>query len=384
MIDQQETIAYCALGHIFGFQPMTARRIVSTVGSASAFFKTSDKNRRDIIGPFSNFRDTDFIRELDIAALELDRLRSYGKSFLALGDDRFPDSLAQCPDCPMGLYYDSGTSPESIFTESPFISIVGTRDITPYGKEWCRRIVSHFSCCEIKPVIVSGFALGTDIEAHLTALECGLKTIAVLPTGIDAIYPSRHFAAARRLRNSEGCALVTDYPPGTAPQAINFLRRNRIIAGLSKATILIESKAKGGGLITARFAFEYDRDLFALPGRIDDLNSCGCNALVATSKARLISSPEMLSRELGLGKGVAERRISLSERIESAFGRGESAQNASEVLKLILNNRGITPDEIAAAENWPFRKALEMVVALENKGFIETDILQRCIAKISS
>jgi len=380
MIDQQEITAYCALGHIFGFNPVTARRIISTLGSAASFFALSDKERRAMTGPFSGFEGIDFLRELENASNELERLRSEGKSFLAFGDERFPQALSQCPDCPMGLYFHSVSRPEDIFTDSPFISIVGTRDITPYGREWCRKIVAYLSSCPVKPVIVSGFAIGTDIEAHTTALECGLKTIAVLPTGIDAIYPYRHHMAAQRLASSPGCALVTDYPPGTPPQAINFLRRNRIIAGLSSATILIESKEKGGGLITTGFAFDYDRDVFALPGRIDDMHSCGCNAIIASSKARLISSPVMLARELGLGKGGTAVRKTVTELIREAFGSGEDADNAERVLERIRIHRGITPEEIAEAEGWPYRKALEVVVMLENKDFIETDLLQRCMA----
>jgi len=380
MIDPKETIAYCALGRIFGFHPIIARRIVTTLSGAASFFELSYKDRQNLLGAFTGFGDTDFPRELDLAAKELDWLHSIGKSFLALGDDCFPESLAQCPDCPMGLYYDALSRPEEIFTHAPFISIVGTRDLSPYGRDWCRRIVTHFSNCPTKPVIVSGFALGTDIEAHMTALECGLKTIAVLPTGIDAIYPARHYWAAKKLRDSAGCALVTDYPPGTAPQAINFLRRNRIIAGLSRATILIESKVKGGGLITAKFAFEYDRDLFALSGRIDDINSRGCNDLIASTKARLISSPEILANELGLGPGSIVKTLSTAQRIELTFGKGEIADNAFKVLDLIMRNRGVTPDEIAETQGWPFRKALETVMLLENKGFIETDLLQRCVA----
>jgi len=381
MIDQLETIAYCALGNIFGFHPIIGRRIVRELGSAGSFFSLTEKERREIIGPFSGFAATDFRRQYDMAAEELEKLKSEGKSFLALGDERFPESLSHCPDCPMGLFYDSVSGPEDFFTDAPFISIVGTRDLSQYGRDWCRRIVSCFGSCPTKPVIVSGFAIGTDIVAHLAAMDCGLKTIAVLPTGIDSVYPYRHTMIAGRLRSIVGCALITDYPPGTTPKAINFLRRNRIIAGLSRATILIESKARGGGLITAQFAFDYDRELYALPGRIDDPRSSGCNALIASSRARLITDPDMLAQELGLGMTEYRRHLPSAKEVLQLFGGPGNGEDAAAAFERIRDNRGITPDEMAAKGGWPFRKALELAIMLEDKGLIEIDVLQRCSVK---
>ena len=126
-----------------------------------------------------------------------------------------------------------------------------------YGREFCTRIVRTLAQAPDRPAIVSGLALGVDITAHLAALDAGLPTIAVIPVGIDDIYPPSHRIAAGRIAAAEGSAIVTDYPPGTAPLQINFIRRNRIIAGLSEATVVVESKAKGGSLVTANIAFSY-------------------------------------------------------------------------------------------------------------------------------
>ena len=125
-------------------------------------------------------------------------------------------------------------------------------------------------------MIVSGLALGVDITAHAAALEGGLPTVGVSPVGIDDVYPRRHVPFVERMCATPGCALVTDYPPGTFPAAFSFIRRNRIIAGLAGSTVLIESRIKGGGMITARLAAGYGRDVFAVPGRIDDIRSQGC------------------------------------------------------------------------------------------------------------
>ena len=175
-----------------------------------------------------------------------------------------------CPDCPIGLYIRSNSDIEEIFDDAPCISIVGTRDISPYGDEWCKRIVHSLAEAPIKPVIVSGLAYGVDICAHQAALDAGLRTIAVIPTGIDDLYPYYHRRIAERIASTPGCALISDFPLKTSPQAATFLRRNRIIAGLSAATILVESKQKGGGMITCSTAFSYGREAWVLPGRIGD------------------------------------------------------------------------------------------------------------------
>ena len=180
------------------------------------------------------------------------------------------------------------------------VAVVGTRDISPYGREWCERIVHALARTSPKPLIVSGLAIGTDICAHKAALEASLPTIAVMATGTDTIYPYRHRQIAEKMSGTQGCALVTDYPPGTAPLPVNFLRRNRIIAGLSHATILVESKIKGGGMMTCRLAFSYDRDVYALPGRADDLRSQGCNHLIRARMAEPLTSEEDIIDSLGL------------------------------------------------------------------------------------
>lgn len=228
---------------------------------------------------------------------------------------------------------------------------------------------------------MSGLALGVDIEAHKTAIENGLPTIAVMATGPDSIYPQRHKAYAERIASTPGCALITDYPPGTAPLAIHFLRRNRIIAGLSKATLLIESKLKGGGLMTCRLAFSYNREVYALPGRADDIRSQGCNELIRKKMAEPITSVSSLTDSLGMVRTIRPTKTDFTALIHG-FYRGQCSEEdialLHKTLSAIEKNRGATVEEIGDILHTGYLKASELIGLLEIDGFITVDLLQRC------
>ena len=162
----------------------------------------------------------------------------------------------------------------------PRIAVIGTRDPSPYGREYTMKIVSMLAQSSLNPVIISGLAMGVDTIAHRSALSNGLQTVAVLPTGIDTIYPLQNRELAEKIQEDPGSALLTQFPEKTAPMAINFLARNYVIATLSDLVIVVESKVKGGAIVTARYASEYNIPVIALPGRVDDLRSQGCNELI--------------------------------------------------------------------------------------------------------
>lgn len=377
----QERVALCTLNRIFGYEPALTHRLLDALGSASALFDMDRRSLERLLGPFSKYP-----AEINGAALrqserELQDLARQGYRFLGITDESYPALLKECEDAPAGLYIRSDTPDSGIFSDRPFVAVVGTRDLSLYGREWCRRIVEAMARSRRPPVIVSGFALGTDIVAHATALDCGLPTIAVLPTGITDVYPHRHWRWADRLAATPGCALVTDYPPGTGAIAVNFLRRNRIIAGLSSATLLIESKRKGGGLITADFAFNYNREVYALPGRVDDLRSEGCNLLIKRHTAEPITDPESLVEDLGLGVATRRSVRLIRDEIRSLY---EGSMSPGEidfllaVAECIKKNRGITPDEIAARMECDPAKVAAMTGMLEADGIIETDLMQGC------
>ena len=261
----EEKACLCALSKIFGFKPKIALALIEHLGGAREVFKIGREELEMLLGPHSQY--TDIIRKAAVyeAADELERYERLDISFIGWTEEHYPSLLKECPDAPVGLYVRSRTHPSKLWPERK-IAIVGTRDVSPYGKEWCSKCVYSLGSSDEKPLIISGLAMGVDICAHKAALEAGLPTIAVMATGPESIYPYRHRGFAEEMYQMPGCALVTDYPPGTAPLAVHFLRRNRIIAGLSDTTVLIESKIKGGGMMTARLAFSYDRDVYALPG----------------------------------------------------------------------------------------------------------------------
>ena len=380
-----EKVCLCALNRIFGFEPKVAHRIVGAAGSASAVFGMSADERAAMFGPYTGIAARINQSELEHSDDELRRLQDAGCSFITMDEPGYPALLRECPDAPLGLYYRSAFPPETVFNLRPQIAVVGTRDVSLYGKEWCRKIVGAMAGARLKPMIVSGFALGVDITAHLAALEGGLPTVAVLPTGIDDVYPSRHRSFAGTLAATEGCALVTDYPPGTEPKAINFIRRNRIIAGICSGTILIESKMKGGGMITARLAASYDRDLMVLPGRADDPRSQGCNALLREKLAEPVTDTVHFLDVLGLGS-PARRRIpdfeaEVKERYEAVLDPAELADMAA-VAAVIRHNRGITPDDICPEACLPYARVIRLVGMLESDGFISMDLLQRCTINV--
>ena len=379
-MDNYETLCGITLNRIFGYEPSIARTLISRFGSPGAVFSQSSEVLDRTFGPFSKYRPFICDSELEASRREWAPLEAYGCSFVSFGETGYPELLADCPDAPAGLYIRSSTPPGKLWNGEHSVSIVGTRDISPYGKDWTEKIVKALSMAERKPMIVSGFAIGVDITAHLAALAFGLPTVAVIPVGIDSIYPWRHRYIAEKIINTPGCAIVTDFPPGTQPVAFNFLRRNRIIAGLSRATILAESKARGGGTMTARLAAGYGRELFCLPGRIDDVRSEGCNRLIKEKLAEPVTDLDSLTEQLGLGPINKQHTIPLEERLRQCYaGSGEETLDGLvKVAGAIQNCRGITPEEICRSLGMDIGKVSAAVCLLESDGFVCTDLLRHC------
>ncbi|MBR2065153.1 MAG: DNA-protecting protein DprA [Bacteroidales bacterium] len=385
MKDFAEKSYHCALNRIFGFKPKIGLALISNFGSASEVFRMNIKELEALLGPHSGLTEMICARTADEAAEELMKLEDMNIRFVGWNEDEYPAMLHECEDAPIGLYVKSVTPMKELWKPCRRIAVVGTRDLTPYGREWCERIVCGFSSSSEAPVIVSGLALGTDICAHRSALENGLPTIACMATGPETVYPYRHREFAERLGSTPGCALVTDYPPGTAPLAIHFLRRNRIIAGLSDATILIESRIKGGGMMTSRLAFSYDRDVYALPGRIDDPCSQGCNLLIRSKIAEPITSVKDLMSSLAMKSTGIGKRLPHEEVIASAYRSRETAENISRLCRMIgiiRNERGISLDEISGRTGFGFGTTMHLAGLLETDGFISIDILQRCCIEV--
>ncbi len=381
MENYEEKICSCALNRIFGFSPKIGLALMSHLGNASEAFRLKEDDLDRLLGPYSKYKGMIGQAAVDKAAKELELLERINVNFVGWSEDDYPALLHECEDAPIGLFVRSTTPLNELWAPRRRIAVIGTRDISPYGRDWCARTVSGLASTTEKPVIVSGLALGTDYYAHLAALEHGLPTIGVMATGPDDIYPPRHREFAERMYRTGGCALITDYPPGTVPLPAHFLRRNRIIAGLSEATILIESKIKGGGMMTSRLAFSYNREVYALPGRADDIRSRGCNNLIRGKIAEPLTSVEELLESLGMSGPNRSGRQSMKDILQLAYSNSTHSGQLGIMIRitdLIQRERGITLDEISSVIGLPYYKVSQLANLLEADGFIAVDLLQRC------
>ena len=365
----------CALNRIFGFEPLLGRRLLETFGRAEDVFAQPPQLLREVLDGREELVRGICIGTLEWAEKELREVREQGARFIGLDEEEYPPLLAECPDPPLGLYLRSASVPWALFQERQAVAFVGTRDASSYGKEWCKALVQALAGTRRPPVIVSGLAFGIDRTAHETALAAGIPTLGIMATGISQVYPGQHRDLARKMAATPGCGLITDYPLGTSPVALNFIRRNRIIAGLSRAVVVIESKTKGGSLITAKYANDYDRDVFALPGRVDDLRSQGCNSLLRQRMADIITTPEDLVARLGLGTTRRPRPADILAKASRLYGTDAPE---TRLVRLVRENRGATREELAALTGWPLAEVLRHTTTLECDGFLASDLLGRC------
>ncbi|MBI1193394.1 MAG: DNA-protecting protein DprA [Bacteroidetes bacterium] len=227
----------------------------------------------------------------DQAELLLKQCQERGFGYMTLEDPRYPKALARCDDPPVVLYW-RGQEP---VVPAKTIAIVGTRKCTPYGRRMTRSIVQDLA--GLNPLIVSGMALGIDIAAHMAALDAGLLTWGIFAHGLDRIYPPSHKPEALRILDAGG-TLLAEFPPGVPSRPYHFPRRNRIVAGLADAVLVVETKLEGGSLITAGLTLSYHREVFALPGPVDRAESAGCNFLIRENSAALISSGRDLAESM--------------------------------------------------------------------------------------
>ena len=286
---------------------------------------------------------------LSRAADELEFCRRHNIRPLALGTDDYPRRLAECPDAPAVVYY-RGTAD---LDARHVVAVVGTRRITPYGKAHCERCCAELAEALPDALVVSGLAYGVDIHAHRAALDNRLDTVGVLAHGLDTLYPSSHRDTARDMLLHGG--LLTEYVAGVRPFAGNFVRRNRIVAGLADVTLVVESAEKGGALITAHLAADYNRTVCALPGRTDDEYSRGCLHLVRDHRAELVTGADDLMRlmnwetkqdaqpvQLELFDGQTPEQAALIKALRTAGSEGETAERLCIITNLPLSQVNAT------------------------------------------
>ena len=222
------------------------------------------------------------------ASKELEFIEKHQIKTYFYKDENYPYRLAQCVDAPLILYAKGNVN----VNPKHVVSVVGTRMPSERGKDWCRRFILDLASKMPDVTIVSGLAYGIDVIAHKAAMESGISTIIIPAHGLDRIYPSVHRSVAIQALDKGG--ILTEYTRGTEPERFNFVARNRIVAGMADAVVVVESKKKGGSLITADMAVDYGRDVFAVPGRVDDECSAGCNDLIKRNKAQLIDCADDL------------------------------------------------------------------------------------------
>ena len=339
-----------ALTRLTGVNHATLVQTYREMGSAEAVYEqTKDRIQWD--------------DALHRAAAEMEFITKSGIQVLTLQDPAFPRRLSECQDAPIVLYY-IGTAD---LNQLHIINIVGTRQCTSYGQDMIRRFVSDLELMCPNVLIVSGLAYGVDICAHRQALEHGFETVGVLAHGLDQIYPNQHRATAAEMVKNGG--LLTEYMSQTQALPNNFRQRNRIVAGLSDATILVESAYKGGGLITCRIAQEYGRDVFAFPGNVGMPYSEGCNRMIRNNTAALITSAHDFIESMGW-----EDRSKMADGKNKVVERElfvELTPEEQHVVDALTKTNDLQLNMISVQTNIPIGQLAALLFQLEMKGVVK-------------
>ena len=365
-MNEQEIFYTMALTRISNFNFQQELELYRTVGSAQLIYE-----HRNDIGDIIKDGSPRLKEALKVwdepmkrAEFELKFMQEHQIRAITLNDDDYPQRLRECADAPIILYYKGNAD----LNQSKIISIVGTRQCTQYGIDLIRRFVSDLRrhCPEM--LIVSGLAYGVDINAHRQALAQGYPTVAVLAHGLDHIYPYHHRDTAVQMLNHGG--LLTEFMTQTNADKPNFVRRNRIVAGLADAVIVIESKSKGGGLITADIAQSYDRAVFAYPGAVGMPCSEGCNNLIRDNVAALISNADDFVRAMGW-QDETKRREALSDGIERNLFPDLSPEESS-IVKQLQQTNDLQLNILSVKTGIPIGHLTALLFQLEMKGVIKS------------
>ncbi len=355
-MNEQDLFHLLALQQIEGIGDIMAKKLLTHCGNAEAVFKskTSQLAKIDGIGSvlLQKLKDKTVFEK---AEQELEFIKSNEIDAAYFQDENYPDRLKHCIDGPVLLF----TSGNIDLKNKKIISIVGTRQITSYGMEFCRKLIEDLA--PLNPVIVSGFAYGVDIFAHQLAMEHDLQTIGVVAHGLNQIYPKTHKKYVAKVEQNGG--FMTEFWSSSNPEKENFVRRNRIVAGISEATIVIESADRGGSLITANIANDYNRDVFAVPGRTTDKYSQGCNNLIKTQKANLLTSAADLIYILNWDIETKAKPVQ-----KQLFVTLENDEQ--KVYDYLLKNGKELMDIIALRCDFPIYKISGMLLNMELKGVI--------------
>lgn len=364
-MSSQEILNTAILTRLSYYHLNTMAELYRQLGSATAIVEQRKELRtlfpslpRRIVEALS---DIDAVRKR--AEEELAYAERHGITVLTPLDDGYPRRLKECDDAPLMLFY-KGTAD---LNATHIINIVGTRHSTPYGQDLIRRFVADLRMLCPDVLIVSGLAYGIDICAHRQALDNGLATIGVLAHGLDDLYPTAHRDTANRMVAQGG--LLTEFMTRTNADKLNFVRRNRITAGISDACVLVESAAKGGGLITTRISKDYNRDVFAFPGPVGAPYSEGCNRLIRDNGAALITSAEDLVRAMGWEQDALlaqARRQGIERQLFPDLSADEQ-----KVVSLLQKTNDLQLNIISVKCALPVGTVTSLLFTLEMKGVVK-------------
>lgn len=308
---EQEILYTMALTRVPNISLQNLHLLLDEVGNATTLYE----HRKDVLDilPQANRKLVESLALMEMqiprAEEELKFTQEHHIQCLCLRDEAYPSRMLDCPDAPILVYYKGNAD----LNARHVLAVVGTRQITEYGKDLCSHFVKDLSQLCPDALIISGLAYGVDIHAQRAALENGLDTVGVVAHGLDQVYPRTHQETATKMMDQGG--LLTEFMSRTNPDKKNFVQRNRIVAGISDCTIVVESALKGGSLITAAIADSYHRDVFAFPGRVNDRYSSGCNELIRSNQAQLITSAEEFVESMGWESEV-KRKEQLSKGIQ--------------------------------------------------------------------
>ena len=347
------------IGLIPGIGDILAKKLISYCGGVEAVFKEKKVALMKI--PSVGETLAAAITEQNImrkAEKEVDFILNHHIRYSFYLDEDYPIRLKNCPDSPVIFFYSGDVD----FEHPKIVSIVGTRQATQYGKDLCNMLVDDLCQRDHHPIVVSGLAYGIDICAHRAALRNGLPTIAVLGHGLAQLYPAAHASTAREIIKQG--ALLTEFLSDSGIDRNNFVRRNRLIAGLTDLTIVVESNIRGGALITADIANSYNRDVFAFPGRLTDACSAGCNWLIKTNKASLLQSVADIEYLMGWDN---KQKASVQRELFPEVSPEE------ETILRLLKETGETPiDSLCVAVQMPVSKVSTLLLNLELAGLIHS------------
>ena len=363
-MNEQEVYYAIALTRMTGLNLQTALHLYRSLGSAQAVYE--HRNDLKAVLPESSDRLVSTMKDWGLslarAAQEMAFIQKHHIRPLLLGDEAYPQRLAECADAPILLYY-MGTAD---LNQSRVINIVGTRHCTTYGQDLIRRFVADLRQHCPNLLIVSGLAYGVDICAHRQALDNGFETVGVLAHGLDDLYPPRHRDTAKQMLQQGG--LLTEYMSETRADKVNFVRRNRIVAGMSDATILVESAAKGGGLITTGIAMDYNRAVFAFPGPVGAPYSEGCNHLIRDNGAQLITSADDFVKAMGWQTDAMLHQAQASGIERTLFP--DLSDEEQQIVAVLSEAGDLQLNQLSVKADIPIGRLTALLFQLEMKGVV--------------